>query len=225
MSEVTLDRDRLFRRWLGLLVGVASVAVLQAVVWPRWPRSPGLPAAQLGRELVRIGLNPRPLPTLPAQRSYERSLSALHSWRLATGSELRVLRGSVRQRDSFQAAFLGRDQPLIALVGRRLNVPMAGSAAGVIQGRPSYQTCLVPQVTAPAVMAVSAESLGRGADQRVASRFEMIKGLLGLQPTRSFDCILVSLRSTNDELPAVSLWRDVLAAVSSSFLDSPKRWL
>jgi len=225
MSVGMIERDRhpFLERWLGFLVLVASLAALQALVWPRWPRSPDLAAARLATALVEAGLNPRPLATLPAERSYERSLSAVLGWQLAGGLELRLARASVRQRDSFQAAFIGRDRPHLALTKRRLNVPMAGSVAGLIQGRQAYQSCLVPEIFTPDGMAVTAQALGKAADQRVAGRIETLKGLIGLQPTRSFGCILVSLRSQNKNPPPVAIWRQILASVSSTLQDSSRK--
>jgi hypothetical protein len=163
------------------------------------------------------------LATLPAERSYERSLSAILGWQLAGGLELRLARASVRQRDNFQTAFIGRDRPQLAMTKRRLNVPMVGSVAGLIQGRQAYQTCLVPEIFTPDGMGVTAQALGKAADQRVAARIETVKGLMGLQPTRSFDCILVSLRSPSGAPPSVAIWRQVLAIVSSSLRDSSRK--
>jgi hypothetical protein len=225
MSEGMVERDRhpFLESWLGALVIIAALAALQSLVWPRWPRSPDLAAARLGSGLAEAGLNPRSLATLPAERSYERSLSAILGWQLAGGLELRLARASVRQRDSFQAAFIGRDRPHLALTKRRLNVPMAGSVAGLIQGRQGYQSCLVPEIFTPDGMAVTAQALGKAADQRVAGRIETLKGLIGLQPTRSFGCILVSLRSQNKNPPPVAIWRQILASVSSTLQDSSRK--
>ena len=225
MSEGMVERDRhpFLERWLGALVILAALAALQALVWPRWPRSPDLAPARLGAGLADAGLNPRPLATLSAERSYERSLSAVLGWQLAGGLELRLARASVRQRENFQVAYIGRDRPQLALTKRRLNVPMAGSVAGLIQGRQAYQTCLVPEIFTPDRMAVTAQALGKAADQRVAARIETVKGLMGLQPTRSFDCILVSLRSQNKNSPPVAIWRQILAIVSSNLQDSSRK--
>ncbi len=225
MSEGMVERDqqRLLSRWLSVLVMVASVAALKSMLWPRWPHSPDLAAAHLGAGLAEAGFNPRPLPTLPAEHSYERSLSAAPGWQLSDGQELRLARASVRQRYNFQAAFLVRDRPQLALTNRRLNIPMSGSAAGLIQGRPAYQTCLVPEIGTSAGMAITAEALGKAADQRASARIQMVKGLLGLQPTRSFDCILVSLRSLSANPPSVVVWRKVVASVSSNLQDFSRR--
>ncbi|MEI7952582.1 MAG: hypothetical protein WCH37_07875 [Synechococcaceae cyanobacterium ELA182] len=210
-------------RWLVVLAILAVIAALQALVWPRWPRSPDLATARLGAGLADAGLNPRSLATLPAERSYERSLSAVLGWHLAGGLELRLARASVRERDNFQAAYIGRDRPQLTLTKRRLNVPMAGNVAGLIQGKQAYQTCLVPEIFTPNGMAVTAQALGKAADQRVAGRIETVKGLLGLQQTRSFDCILVSLRSQDKNPPPVVIWRQILASVSSSLQDSSRK--
>ena len=216
MRPAPLIQDSLLCRWFFLLVALSAFAALQGLLVPRWPRAQDLPAALLLSSLTKAGLNPNPLTILPAVRSYERSLSPILGWKLSDGSELRIVHGSVRQRKTFQTSFLGRDQPSLSLVSRRLDIPTPSCAAGLIKGRPAYQTCLLSGSAGLATMAITAEALGKAADQQVAGPIDTVKGLLGLQPTRKLRCILVSLRSATTEPPAVKIWRDILASVSST---------
>ncbi len=209
-------------RWMGVLAAVAALTAVQALFLPRWPRAQVLPSSSLQASLAAAGLDPQPLVTLPPVRGYEKSLSPILGWRLAGGSELRLVHGNVRQRKSFQAAFLARDRRELTLRDRQLDVPIPGSAVGLIQAKPGFQTCLVPDLSLQSGMAITADSLSLASDRRVASRLDTIKGLLGLQPTRSFDCVLVSLRSGTSTRPGTKLWRDVLNIVSAS-LNKPPR--
>ena len=223
MSDANAGQISLLQRWLAVLAAIAGVAVLQALLLPRWPRAQDLSASSISSALGKAGLQATALASLPAERSYERSLSSVLAWRFAGGDELRVVHGSVRQRKTFQAAFLARDQRALTLVSRRLDVPIPGSAAGLIQGRPAYQSCMVPQLAAAPAMAITAEDLGEASDRRVSRQIDTLKGLIGLQPTRSFDCVLVSLRSPSRQLPAVAIWQEVLQVVSESLRASSQR--
>ena len=202
--------------WLALLCSLAAAAALQSLLLPRWPRAQELPRARLTALLRQVEPRVKALPPRPDQRGYERSRSALLAWRLPGGNELRLVQASARQRDSFQAAFLGRDQPLLALQQRRLDRPTPGSASGRIQGRPALQTCLVPAPQGPATAAVTAVALGRAADRRVANRTDTVRGLLGLQPTREFSCLLVTLRSGSAQPLPPALWQQLLQLLQAS---------
>lgn len=198
------------RVWLAVLAVLAAAAAVQSLLLPRWPRAASLPDQVLLAALQAEGLRPTPLPPLPARRGYELAVSPVLGWRLDGGEELRLAIGAVRQRMNLQIAFIGRDNPRLSLTRRRLEQPGEAMATGFIQGRPAFQTCLVPQPRGPAIAAVSRDPLGLAADRQVASHFDTVKGLIGLQPTRTFACVLVTMRSASSTAPSRDLWRRVM---------------
>jgi len=205
----------MLRPWLAALCLVGSLAAAQALLLPRWPRASELVAAPFTAALRQGGWNPKPRPGQPAKRSAELSMSRLLAWRLSGGEELSLVDAVVRQRDSFQTAFIARDRPSLKLSQRRRDWPIAGTDAGLIAGRPALQTCLVRQKSSAPIAASSRDALGRAADQRVSSRSETLKGLLGLQPSRHFGCVLVTLRSASARPLPADRWQPLLSTLQS----------
>jgi hypothetical protein len=196
--------------WLRVLTVLAAVAAMQALVLPRWPRAVPLPSDRLTTQLRRAGWQPSPLPPLPARRSYERATSPILRWRLGNGDTLQLMAGSVRQRTNFQAAFLIRDEPSLALNARRLDTPLAGSSAGRIGRQNALQTCLVPGVMPPQNQGVTAVQLGHAGDRLSGGGMATWQRLIGLRANRELSCILVSLQGRDGRSPDIVTWTSLL---------------
>ncbi len=205
------------RPWLqpcyGLLVVCSSAAILQGLLLPRWPHAEALPKASITDGLESAGFRLRPLPDRPARRAHDLSTSAMLVWRLSTGDELRLLRGSVRNVHEFQAAVLARNQPSLTLQSRRLNDPQPGSARGWNRGQIAFQTCLVPGLEGPDAFGVSNTQLRDAWNRRPRSRADVASNLIGLPPSREISCVLISLSGSGGSVPEPSRWAKLLATL------------
>ncbi len=202
--------------WLRALTLLAAVAAIQALALPRWPKVGSLNVDRLTSRLQRSGLQPSPLPPLPAGRSSERATSPILRWRLGSGDTLQLMDGRVRQRDNFQTAFLTRDEPSLALQGRRLNTPQPRSSSGKIGKQRALQTCLVPGVTPPQNQGVTAIELGKADDLLSRGGAATLQRLVGLRPNRELRCILVSLKGREGQVPASLTWSTVLKLLQTT---------
>jgi hypothetical protein len=206
-------------RWYGGLATIAALLAIQAIVLPRWPTAPRpLPVEQLeaglrGENLLDPSDRSSPGALWPPQRSHELATSAPVVLPLRGGFELTLMRGSMRQRFNFQASSIGQAQPSLNLISRRLVGTPVPTAAGLAQGRPALQTCLVEGPGLDDGFGVTREQLWTLADRLASGQVAGLKRVIGLQPNRSYDCTLISLRGPEGKPPSDLLWRQVLDLV------------
>jgi hypothetical protein len=218
-----MSASPLLVRWYGLLVVVAGMLATKAIVMPRWPATPASPPqGQLEESLQAQGLTPASDPhppassgSSPARRSYELSTSPLVTITLRDGYELVLMAGSVRQRFNLQSSFIGRDQPSLQLSQRSLIRTPTPSAAGLLQGHPALQTCLVSGPGMGAAFGVTREELTPLADRLATGWGAGLERLLGLKPNRAYDCTLISLRGPLGKPPSEQFWEQILGTVAS----------
>jgi hypothetical protein len=154
-------------------------------------------------------------PISQPKRSQELSVSAPLVFRFPGGEELRLVRGTFRQRYSLQAAGIAAMSPGLALEGRQLLVHKPPSAQGRLQGHPARQTCFVPHALQPAAYGVTWEQLLPLADSPTLGRKAKLRRLIGTQANYNYGCVLVSLRSAQDRPVPEDLWLTILTALPS----------
>jgi hypothetical protein len=218
-----MSSSPLLVRWYGIVAVIAGVLATKAIVMPRWPAEPAPPPqVQLEESLQAQGLIPASDPDqpsssgkAPARRGYELSTSAPVTIALRDGYELILMAGSVRQRFNMQSSFIARDQPSLQLSQRSLIRTPTPTAAGMIQGHPALQTCLVSGPGMGASFGVTREELTALADRLATGWGTGLERLLGLQPNRAYDCTLISLRGPLGKPPSEQFWEEILGTVAS----------
>jgi len=218
-----LSKSLPMRCGLLLLLPTATLAALQAALLPPGPRLQDLPPARLAEPLQRLALAPLDRAAEPPWRNADIALSHLHRWRLPQGLELQVQQVAVQRRPDFQLAMATRPwtpgRTGLALgPQRRLRQGPAGPwASGRLQlNRQAVvlqQTCLLPAgsgVTAPQLGALA----DRGSDRLPLQAARV----LGLQPNRSWHCLMVSLshRAADPQASAAAaaLWPRLLRVLA-----------
>jgi hypothetical protein len=177
------------RPTLLLLLPLALAAALQAALLPRWPRVDELNAPLLHQRLAALGVEPRPLALQPASRNGRIALSSRRRYDLGAGTRLELQAMQVRQRADFQLA-MGM-------------APWTGG--GVVR-----QTCLLG--TGAGVTAAQLSALAESRDRKPKAA---LARLLGLQPNRSWTCLLVRLHSDQPaDTAAAALWARLPAALA-----------
>lgn len=218
-----LSKTLPMRRSLLLLLPIATLAALQAVLLPPWPRLRELTPAQVRQPLEGLALEPRERAAEPPWRNPEIALSRLHRWRLPQGLELQVQQVAVQRRPDFQLAMATRawtpGRAGLALDPQRRLVQEHGSAWASgrlrLQGQPlvTQQTCLLPVGSG-----VTARQLGALADRGSDRLPLLLARLLGLQPNRSWHCLMISLshRAADPQASAAAaaLWPRLLKALA-----------
>lgn len=211
-------------RWYGLLATIASVAALQATIFPSWPKAGPLPEAAILQALRQAGLRPQ-LVKLPSSkseeiRSQEVSVSAPLVVRLSGGEELRLVRGAFRQRYTLQTAGIAAKSPDLALRQRRLLAGPPPASEGMINNKPARQTCFVPHAPLPSAYGVTSEQILPLVDTASLGTTARIRRLIGIQANYNYSCILVSLRSPDQDPISGGLWQRTLAALPRALAEA-----
>lgn len=213
---------RPLRLTLAMLVPVAAAAALAALLRPPGPQLSDLPASQVLSRLAGLGLGPRPLPAVSPWRSEGIALSTLHRYQLQPGLELRVQRVQVWRRSDFQLAYLtrpwtaGRRDLALGSIRRLVPDPAGVHALAQRGGTAVRQTCLVGDA-GTAVAGVTAVQLTTPVDQRASRPPAVAARLLGLEPNRTWQCLLVSLHSDPQrqaEPQVAALWARLQPALA-----------
>ncbi len=204
-------------RWYGVLAAIASLAALQATLFPSWPKADSLPEAAILQVFREAGLRPQPV-KLPSSksngiRSLEVSVSAPLVVRLSGGEELRLVRGAFRQRYTLQTAGIAAKSPDLALTQRRLLVGPPPASEGMINNQPARQTCFVPHAPLPSAYGATSEQILPLVDSSSVGTAARIRRLIGIQANYNYSCILVSLRSADQAPVSESLWQRILAVL------------
>lgn len=213
--------DSLLIRCFGALAGLACLAALQAMLLPRWPRAQELQRAPIEQALGRAGFQPVALPALPATRGYELSSSTTLGYELGGGLQLRLRRGAVRERKNVQIAFIGRDRPELSLEQRHLLEGPPPTASGRVGNQPALQTCLVPEAPGAHAYGVTWEQIPAAVDRMAGGSRAALRRVIGLQPNRSYACVLISLRSTEGSPVSMATWHRLLDALEPALLPAP----
>lgn len=194
----------------------AVSASSQALFLPRWPRSNQLSSAFINSILVEAGYSPTSLPSLPAHRSYDIATSPVIKVSLDDGTELFLVNAHVRERLNFKTDYISK-------LWKELDVKKADTLfnpfpfkKGVIDNSTAIQSCLVPRQG----FGLSFEQLSSYVDQNAAGSFyESFKRWVSFHPSRSYQCILMTLRSTSNNVltlsHATSLFQTLQNALSS----------
>lgn len=210
MSLTPSGSAPLLVRWYGVLAVLASLGAVQALVLPRWPRVENLATTPIEQALKRAGFTNTSLALLPPSRSYELASSSVPGFGLAEGRELRLVRASVRERKNMQIAFIGRDRPELALKTRQLQEGPPPTASGRVGNQAALQTCLVPGVQGPEAFGVTWLELPLAVDRLAVGPQATARRILGLQQNRAYECVLISLRSTDGTAIPLPIWRRLL---------------
>jgi hypothetical protein len=212
-------------RWYGFLAAIGSLAALQATIFPSWPKAASLPEAAVLKALRQAGLRPQPVKLSASKadglRSQEVSVSAPLVFRLSGGEELRLVRGSFRQRYTLQTAGIAAKSPDLALKDRQLLAGPPPSTEGRIDNNPARQTCFVPHAPLPSAYGVTSEQILPLVDTATLGRAARIRRLIGSQANYNYSCILVSLRSPDQEAPvSETQWQRILAVLPSALAEA-----
>jgi hypothetical protein len=192
--------QRPMRLTLAALLPLAAGTALVALLRPLGPQVSDLPASQVHAALASLARPPRPLPAVAPWRSEGIALSTLRRYQLQPGLELRLQRVQVWRRADFQLAYITRPwtagrRDLALGATRRLVHGQAGVHALAQRGATAVrQTCLVGESGA-ALAGVTAAQLAAPVDQRANRPATIAARLVGLEPNRSWQCLLVSLHS------------------------------
>lgn len=209
--------------WLAVLASVASLAAIRASLLPLWPRAEPLPAARVASSLKQAGLAATAVPLKDPQgkpeRNHDRALSQTLVFRFSSGEDLRLVRGVVRNPLEFKPeTFTKRRKDLLLANGKPAGPPP--QTIGTIAGRPARQTCLVALSPQALGYGVKWEPLGELVKRSASGRTSMMRRLVGLEASRTYACVLITLRNDSTAPVNPALWSRLLQVLPEALTPS-----
>jgi len=201
-----------------ILATIIVVAGTKAMVWPRWPTAKPLNQEAISKALSNEGFRILTLKSYGAKRNAELATSETIGYSLDNGFQLRLLRGTARQRFNFQTAFLTTLHPNLELKQRKLHSEIPAYTIGIAQQKPTLQTCLVQGYGNNEGFGVTREELTSLIDKISKTKSNGLKSFIGLRPNRDYQCILVQASTTNKMITIQDLetWRRLLGVIQSA---------
>jgi len=205
-------------RYLYAILAIATaIAGTKAMVWPRWPNAKSLNQEAIFKALSNEGFKALTLKPYAAKRNAELATSEGIGYSLDNGFQLRLMRGTARQRFNFQTAFLTTLHPNLQLKQRKLHSGIPAYTIGIAQQKPTLQTCLVQGYGGKQGFGVTREQLTSLVDKISKTKSNGLKSFIGLSPNRDYQCILVQASTTNKMITAIDLenWQRILSVLQS----------
>ena len=206
-------------RYLYSILAIATaIAGIKAMVWPRWPIAKPLNQEAISKALGNEGLKVLALKPYAAKRNAELATSEAIGYSLGNSFQVRLMRGTARQRFNFQTAFLTTLHPQLELKQRRLLSEIPAYTIGFAQQNPTLQTCLVQGYGNKEGFGVTREELTSLVDKISKTKSNGLKSFIGLSPNRDYQCILVQASTTNKMITATDLqvWQRILGVLQSA---------
>lgn len=197
---------------LATLSTIGFIASIKALLFPLWPSVPEINSSRFESTLRSVDPSVISLPTLPSVRKPELALSSQSRWRLTSGHELILIHSAVKQPLSFQTAFITRNLSSLSLSKRRVDTPSAGSDSGFISSHPAFQTC-VARTSSGLVNGTTISQLIHLYSNKGLPAFSSLQAVLAIHPSRSYDCLLVTLRGSPGQQISPKLWATILESV------------
>lgn len=222
MKVPLISSPAFLKGWLTILCLLAAVAVGRGLFFPPWPKVRDISFGSFQRQFKRVGLDPRQQSVISQKPGFSRSFSQTLIWRLASGDELLLVNGRMRDPEMFQVAALTRGLPSLEMVSRRINYPETGVATGFVHNRQAIQTCFVALPARTPSTALTRAQLKFAISPVDTTWMERLRIIFGLPShARNYSCLLVTLRSRSAAPLTIELWRRVQEALVASLAEDP----
>jgi hypothetical protein len=210
-------RQQLF--WYTLLATTALAFSLKSLFFSPWPQAPELSSELILSTLKTGGFTPRSQDTLPPFRSFDLSTSPFLRYSLVNDYDLRVVVVVTRDRESFTIENINNKNKEFTLKDPRPAVDaLFPTLEGMINERPALQTCQLRSPNSDPTYEVSSYQLPLRIDDYDNLNVDPFSQIIGLQPSRTYRCTLITLVSATERPIPMRDWNQLLSATSTVFL-------
>ena len=205
-----------------LLAVISTLAAIQSMIFPRWPEASEIPSDKLNRYKSNVQINGAVIKSslIKSEHSdFNLSHTPITSLSIQPNADLLLTNVQVRDRNNFSVSYMTD-----SIKSLRLNKSATLSKLPpfyLSEKSPTgatFQTCLVSGNSLPNNFGVGQEQLSLAVDQ--VKSFEQnigIKRLLGLSPSRRYQCMLITLKTKLPYPESYQIWRDSLKQLQSIF--------
>ena len=210
------------KNFYGILALISSLAATQSMIFPRHPAASQISTEKLNQFLVSISSNGhvvKALPMLADHSDYNLSHTSIANFKIDTNSDLSLTNVQVRDRKNLDISHITESIKPLQLKQSAISSkqpPFFLSETTPLGS--TFQTCFVPSSPWPFGLAVGQVQLTLAVDQVKSSEKNLaLKRLLGLSPSRRYQCILITLKTTLPAQESNKLWLDLLHQIQNNF--------
>lgn len=210
------------KNFYGILGFISVLAAVQSMVFPRWPDASAISTGKLNRFMADVssqGHVVKLLSTLPNHSDYNLSHTPIASLKIDANSELFLTNIQVRDRKDLDVSHVTESIKSLRLKpSATISKQPPFFFSDTSPTGTTYQTCLVPGSPWPYGIAVSQDLLTTAIDQIKSSEKNLaIKRFLGFSPSRRYQCILFTFKTTLPVKESNQLWLDLLGKFHKTF--------
>jgi len=210
------------RSFYGILAVISTLAAIQSMIFPRWPQASQISTQKLNQFQKNVSLNNlvlNSLPPLDEHSDYNLSHTSIARFKISSNSDLTLTNVQVRDRKDLEVSHITESIKSLHLKqsASRSNQPPFYLSETTSSGT-TFQTCFVPGTAWPYGIAVNQDQLTLAVDQvKSAEKNLAVKRFLGLSPSRRYQCMLITLKTTLPTPEGNQLWLTILRQIHNNF--------
>lgn len=204
------------------LAVISTLAAIQSMMFPRWPEATKISLDKLNRFKSNLQINGSVVKTslLKTDHSgFNLSHTPITSLSIQPNADLLLTNVQVRDRNNFSISYMTDSIKSLQLnKSATLNKLSPFYLSEISPTGATFQTCLVSGNSLPSNFGVGQEQLSLAVDQVKSSEKNIgIKRLLGLSPSRRYQCMLITLKTKLPYTESYQIWRDSLKQLQFIF--------
>jgi hypothetical protein len=210
------------RNFYGILAVISTLAATQSMIFPRWPEAAKISTDKLNRFLATVssnGHNVNSLTPLAKHSDYNLSHTPIARFKIDSDSDLTLTNVQVRDRKDLDVSHI--TESIKSLHLKQSTSSSKQPPFFLSETTPSgttFQTCFVPSTPWPLGLAVNQDQLTLAVDQVKSSEKNLsIKQFLGLSPSRRYQCMVITLKTTLPSQERSQLWLNLLRQIQNNF--------
>jgi hypothetical protein len=210
------------RQFYLILAVISTLAAAQSMILPRWPQASKISSDKLNRFIsiaTSNGISINPTIIKSDHSDFHVSRSPIINLKVNSNSNLILTNAQVRDRSEFSVSFITDSIKSLKLSSSAIkgNQPPFSLSEETKAGT-TFQTCFVPGNSSPSNFGFSQDHLSLAVDKVKSTEKNLgLKRFLGLSPSRRYQCMLVTLKSTLPRQEGYQLWLDLLDKLQIAF--------
>ena len=210
------------RKFYCILAVVSTLALAQSMLFPRRPQASRISSEKLNSFTANVASNENSINStiLKSDHSdYDISHSSIVSLKINSNSNLFLTNAQVRDRADFSVSFITDSIKSLKLSTSAIKSKQPPfSLSEQTKAGTTFQTCFVSGTSSPSNFGFSQDQLSLAVDQLKFTEDNLgLKRFLGLSPSRRYQCMLVTLKSTLPRQESYQLWLDLLNKLQIAF--------
>ena len=210
------------RKFYCILAVVSTLAAAQAMLFPRRPQASSISSEKLNLFISNVASNGNSINSTVIKSdhsNYNTSHSPVVALKVNSNSSLFLTNTQVRDRVDFSLSFITDSITSLKLGGSAIKSKQPPfSLSEQTKAGTTFQTCFVPGNSLTSNFGFSQDQLSLAVDQLKSTEDNLgLKRFLGLSPSRRYQCMLVTLKSTLPRQESYQLWLDLLNKLQIAF--------